>query len=812
MKKFLAILLVMVSVQVFAQDNVISAITITIPTNPDANTGNWGTGKSVFIISATAQSATGRIDPAVEESKLLVVIKKGGNTVCGAYTGSTAPAADFNTMTKVWSGSNAASFLGKDCTLAPGDYEVSVQFFGYNNGKYIPLSDEKTKLFTIKGNDQQAYQPPQAIAPANGTSFAEADIKKPITFRWTPVIPKPQDAITYRLSVWQLMVGQTGAQAMKANTPIITKDVDNITQAVLNNLVSGPCDPPMICDFIWTVQALDREGKPVGGNNGTSGANEFNIAGEAQVKNPDEPGTYTWGGCNRHNTTWPDIANVLNTVSNCAVPFNGCYYTQTVTTNPGDTAIWGGSMTHVFSAAEQNSLIAIAYQWAMNHRPPGCNNSLKSIVSIKYSTEVLVGDDEVNDKALTFSVEYGCCTHIIINRNYQTRVDLVSPIMNLNKGEDRPTFQWVVDNTLPGQTYSLKVVEIREKQSPEDAIKSNAPILEQSAIKEPAFPYPPTIKPVIPGKLYAWFVTVSDGRGKQVGVSSIAQFSMGSCDVNLNMKLLSVTCLPATKGNNNYKICVAATYSSSIYNLTYANTGSGFKAYAPSYSPTYSVSNITPSLQVQNSGPVTTLNYCIDVSVPAGQTAIKVGLQGDDKDPGPIVCQPGAELDVTLPPCACTICDQYKDWSFSNENVSATTAAPYTVNVDATFNAPNVIIKSFKAELISFVHNGTEACFGCNKDAETFGNFTKGKFASWGYGVFPLDGTNTTHHTLTWFSATGATVNLSGQPISIQFTAPPISPLSCCDDQIDFCIRYSFTDADCRTCSYVKCYTVKRKH
>jgi hypothetical protein len=680
MKKLLTIVLTVVSMQIFAQTYPITGINILLPSSPDANTANWGAGASLFMISAAAQSATGRVDPAVEESKMLVIIKKGGSKICGAYTSSTAPAADFNTLTKVWSGNNAASFLGQDCKLPPGDYELSVQFFGYSNGKTVALSDEKTKQLTIKGNDQQAYQPPQAIAPADGTALSEADIKKPITFRWTPIVPKPQEPVTYRLSVWQLMQGQTGVQAMKANTPIITKDVDNITQAIITNIVDGPCKPPLMCDFIWNVQALNRDGKPIGGNNGLSEALGFNVKAEPGLPQGD------------------------------------------------------------------------------------------------------------------------------------LKISLISPIMELKQGDLRPAFQWKVNSSEPGQSYSIKVVEMHEKQSPEDAIKTNTPILEEKGIKETSFPYPSSVKPIAPGKKYAWFVTIWDERGKQHGQSAPAQFSAGGCDVQLTMKLLSVTCLPATKGNNNYKICVSSTYTSSVYNLTYANAGSGFKAYPPSYSPTYAVSNITPGLQVQNSGSATTLNYCFDVSVPAGQTAIKVGLQGDDKDPGPIVCQPGAELDVVLPPCTCTICDQYKDWSFSRENVTATTAAPYTVNVDAIFNAPNVIIKSFKAELISFVHNGTEACFGCNKDAETFGNFTKGKFASWGYGVFPLDGTNTTHHTLTWFSATGATVNLSGQPISIQFTAPPISPLSCCDDEIDFCIRYSFTDTDCRTCSYVKCYTVKRKH
>ena len=256
--------------QLFAQNNLITAINITLPANPDANTANWGTGTSLFMISATAQMAAGRINPVIEESRMLVIIKKGGNKICGAYNNKTAPAADFNTMTKVWSGSNLASFLGKNCILAPGDYEVSVQFFGEGPAGTIPVSDEKTKPFTIKGNDQQAYQMPQPISPANNTIFTVIDIKKPIIFRWSPVIPKPQEPVTYRLSVWQLMQGQTGTQAIKVNQPIITKDYDNITQAVINNIVDGPCKPPLMCDFVWNIQALRRDGKSMGGNNGLS--------------------------------------------------------------------------------------------------------------------------------------------------------------------------------------------------------------------------------------------------------------------------------------------------------------------------------------------------------------------------------------------------------------------------------------------------------------------------------------------------------------------------------------------------------------
>lgn len=270
MKKLIALLLLLISVQLFAQSYPITGITISLPANPDAMTTNWSTGTSLFIITATAKGVNGRVDVAVESSKILVTIKKSGSKICGAYTSGSAPSASFNALTKVWRGSSALSLLGQECTLPPGEYDLCVQFFGNGPTGLIALSEEKCKAFSIRANEQQNYQAPQAIMPTNGALLNESDILKPITFRWTPVVPKPQEPSTYRLKVWQLMQGQNGTQAMKANQPIITKDVDNLTQATVNNLITGPCKPPYLCDFIWNVQALNRDGKPIGGNNGTS--------------------------------------------------------------------------------------------------------------------------------------------------------------------------------------------------------------------------------------------------------------------------------------------------------------------------------------------------------------------------------------------------------------------------------------------------------------------------------------------------------------------------------------------------------------
>lgn len=275
MKKLLVFLLLAMTFQSFAQTYPITGINISLPSNPDANIAEWSKSMPPLMISAQTRLENGKVSPMVMESSILVSIK-GGGVACGSFTKANAPASNFNATSKVWAGKAALDLLGTPCILKPGSYELCVQFFGEGAvGK--TLIGEACKSFTIADVKTEAkiYQPPQALTPADGTQFSDSDLKKPMTFRWTPVIPKPQEPTTYRLTVWQLMQGQTGTQAMRVNQPIITKDVDNMTQVVVNNLVSGPCLPPYLCDFIWNVQALNKEGKPIGENEGKSKPFQF---------------------------------------------------------------------------------------------------------------------------------------------------------------------------------------------------------------------------------------------------------------------------------------------------------------------------------------------------------------------------------------------------------------------------------------------------------------------------------------------------------------------------------------------------------
>ncbi|MEI9909629.1 MAG: hypothetical protein WDO71_08110 [Bacteroidota bacterium] len=95
-----------------------------------------------------------------------------------------------------------------------------------------------------------------------GTIALEAN--QPITFRWTPLVPKPKEPVTYRIKVWQLMQGQNGGQARQANQPIVEKTVTNVSETTVAGIYTGPCKPPYLCDFIWSVQAINKEGNPAG--------------------------------------------------------------------------------------------------------------------------------------------------------------------------------------------------------------------------------------------------------------------------------------------------------------------------------------------------------------------------------------------------------------------------------------------------------------------------------------------------------------------------------------------------------------------
>jgi hypothetical protein len=261
MKRILTLFLWVITVPLLAQNPLITGIVINLPPFPDPNTANWGTGSTVFTISATTSA---NYLKEVMSSSILVGIRKGESKVCGTYTAATAPASNFNRNTMVWAGKNAVGLMGQECILPPGEYELCVQFFL----KGRKISEGICKSFTIMPKEEISYQGPGLISPDDGKVLKADDLKKPLTFRWIPVTPKPRDAVNYSLRIFEIRQGQTASSAVKGAIPLLEKEISNQTQFILPsfsqmNIARGS-------SYGWYVRATDPKGSPLGSNDGMS--------------------------------------------------------------------------------------------------------------------------------------------------------------------------------------------------------------------------------------------------------------------------------------------------------------------------------------------------------------------------------------------------------------------------------------------------------------------------------------------------------------------------------------------------------------
>lgn len=266
--KLLLLLLVAWLPAAFSQIQHIKIVSFVVKNQLPSVIDNWNNlPGSLLLVAQKGPNAR------VEGVRLVLQIKAAGAIICGANVSNGLPVEN-NFTTRTFSVGELTGLLASCHELKEGSYMLCAQFFNIDK---VPISEEVCKPFNVEVPKETDYSPPVLITPENGKEFSMSDMQKPVIFRWTPVVPKPREPVTYRLRVWQLMQGQNGTQAMRSNQPIVTKDADNITQAVVNNLVTGPCRPPYLCDFIWQVQALNKEGKPIGRNSGNSEPYSFKV-------------------------------------------------------------------------------------------------------------------------------------------------------------------------------------------------------------------------------------------------------------------------------------------------------------------------------------------------------------------------------------------------------------------------------------------------------------------------------------------------------------------------------------------------------
>ncbi|MBP6686968.1 MAG: hypothetical protein KA160_03840 [Lacibacter sp.] len=310
MKKIIFFLLLLFCFAARSQPNQINIVNFTVKNTLPANIESWNSTPGALLLTAQKGPQSRDLKPF-----MVLQIRSGGSIICGnnASTAKQIDPFDVRTFTT----SELLSYLTGCKELKEGTYSLCVQFF---NAEHKEISREVCKEFKVESLTTN-YSPPQNIAPADKKQFTEKEISAPVTFRWTPIVPKPKESVTYRIKVWQLMQGQNGTTAMRVNQPIVTKDVDNLTQTTISNLYTGPCKPPYLCDFVWTVQALNREGKPIGNNNGTSEPTAFAVTqyiiqlDSIKVSCTNKPGVYAFSYTITNPNPGPATLNLFTVTS-----------------------------------------------------------------------------------------------------------------------------------------------------------------------------------------------------------------------------------------------------------------------------------------------------------------------------------------------------------------------------------------------------------------------------------------------------------------------------------------------------------------
>ena len=261
MKYKLLVLLTLISLAGRAQ-NLINISPFSFPKPVPANTADWGSMPGLIVIANAAGQANAAM---LEESQVAFTIKSGGSKVCG---GNLLPSG-FAGKSRIFKASEISGMFN-GFVLKPGSYQMCVQFFSanYANGQMKPISVERCSStdFVIEATSNStttantSFTPPQNISPANQKVLSETEAKKPLTFRWTPCLPKPRFQVIYKLKVWQVEQGLNAVQAMKTAQPFIEEEVKDQTQFAYRKGWDGTVKGGSKISFVWDVEVIDPQG------------------------------------------------------------------------------------------------------------------------------------------------------------------------------------------------------------------------------------------------------------------------------------------------------------------------------------------------------------------------------------------------------------------------------------------------------------------------------------------------------------------------------------------------------------------------
>ncbi len=281
MKKYLLIIFCLVSQFSLAQ----LETNLVVSANPPGTLIEWATKKETLtyiilnrtgaprqvLVKTVIRTTDGTVAATTNLSKAKIINIMDGTTILSAAEVIPLETMMFNGKFK--------TTLDKTGKLPVGTYELCVQLV--TPVDFAPASQERCRIFNVA-----AFQLPIAVIPNNEAILDLDKAKTTITFRWTPISPRPAEPVIYKILVFEILENQTPMQALRGNQPLLAQEVFGTTQYIWQHQLSlHPCCNEATTNadslltgtelvngvnaygFIWSVQAFDGLKRPFSDGN-----------------------------------------------------------------------------------------------------------------------------------------------------------------------------------------------------------------------------------------------------------------------------------------------------------------------------------------------------------------------------------------------------------------------------------------------------------------------------------------------------------------------------------------------------------------
>lgn len=165
----------------------------------------------------------------------------------------------------------------------------------------------------------------------------------------------------------------------------------------------------------------------------------------------------------------------------------------------------------------------------------------------------------------------------------------------------------------------------------------------------------------------------------------------------------------------------------------------------------------------------------------------------------------------SLPCCICNYCDKPENMNIINSSQSATVSGD-NLAIQQQINVTPKNISKITAEIVSIKENEIdEECRTCRKNQQgqllenEVYHFIASNTAQWSTGITMPASSGNSGATFPSKILEWSTNNKGNIDFNLSLALP--GTVSCCERHGVICVRYSFTDIECKTCSILVCYT-----